>query len=217
MRFEVVTGANMRSSGIWRHVDFHQITRLYVELWKQQAFGIECPQAVTNVKMNNFRLFGCCHCLNLQGLIYWEQGAEMTFRMLGIRPISVEISRRNEWLSLYGSTALVDIGRFCSFLILYTVCRTPWTGDQPIARPLPIHRITQMHNKRIHTSMPRMGFEPTIPVFERAKTVHALDHAATVIGDRYVREENYYHVSSRICWQRFLWLLKVRKIVPELN
>jgi hypothetical protein len=29
--------------------------------------------------------------------------------------------------------------------------------------------------------MPRVGFEPTIPVFERAKTVHALDGAATVI------------------------------------
>jgi hypothetical protein len=31
--------------------------------------------------------------------------------------------------------------------------------------------------------MPRVGFEPTIPVFERAKTVHALDGAATVIGE----------------------------------
>jgi hypothetical protein len=30
--------------------------------------------------------------------------------------------------------------------------------------------------------MPQVGFEPTIPVFKRAKTVHALDHAATVIG-----------------------------------
>jgi hypothetical protein len=30
--------------------------------------------------------------------------------------------------------------------------------------------------------MPRLGFEPTIPVFERAKTVHALDRAVTVIG-----------------------------------
>jgi hypothetical protein len=27
-----------------------------------------------------------------------------------------------------------------------------------------------------------VGFEPTIPVFQRAKTVHALDRAATVIG-----------------------------------
>jgi hypothetical protein len=30
--------------------------------------------------------------------------------------------------------------------------------------------------------MSRVRFEPTIPVFERAKTVHALDRAATVIG-----------------------------------
>jgi hypothetical protein len=30
--------------------------------------------------------------------------------------------------------------------------------------------------------MPRVGLEPTIPVFEPAKTVHALDRAATVIG-----------------------------------
>jgi hypothetical protein len=30
--------------------------------------------------------------------------------------------------------------------------------------------------------MAGVGFEPTIPVFERAKTVHALDGAATVIG-----------------------------------
>jgi hypothetical protein len=32
------------------------------------------------------------------------------------------------------------------------------------------------------TSMCQVGFEPTIPVFERAKTVHASDRAATVIG-----------------------------------
>jgi hypothetical protein len=29
--------------------------------------------------------------------------------------------------------------------------------------------------------MPWVGLEPTIPAFERVKTVHALDHAATVI------------------------------------
>jgi hypothetical protein len=27
-----------------------------------------------------------------------------------------------------------------------------------------------------------VGFEPTIPVLERAKTVHALDRAATAMG-----------------------------------
>jgi hypothetical protein len=30
--------------------------------------------------------------------------------------------------------------------------------------------------------MTQLGFEPTIPVLERAKTVHALDRASTVIG-----------------------------------
>jgi hypothetical protein len=30
--------------------------------------------------------------------------------------------------------------------------------------------------------MPRVGFELTIPQFERVKTVHALDRAATVIA-----------------------------------
>jgi hypothetical protein len=30
--------------------------------------------------------------------------------------------------------------------------------------------------------MPQVGIEPMIPLFEWAKTVHALDRAATVIG-----------------------------------
>jgi hypothetical protein len=55
-------------------------------------------------------------------------------------------------------------------------------GDEPTARPLPTHITTQTQNKRTQTSMPRVGFEPTTPVFERAKTVHALERAATVIG-----------------------------------
>jgi hypothetical protein len=34
----------------------------------------------------------------------------------------------------------------------------------------------------MQTFMPRVGFEPMIHVFEQAKTVHALDREATVIG-----------------------------------
>jgi hypothetical protein len=41
-------------------------------------------------------------------------------------------------LLTYGSAVLLlDLGRFFSFLILYTVGMTPWTGDQPVVRPLP--------------------------------------------------------------------------------
>jgi hypothetical protein len=60
--------------------------------------------------------------------------------------------------------------------------RTLWTGDQPVARSLSTHRTTQTQNKRTQTSMTRVRFKPTTPVFEWAKTVHALDRAATVIG-----------------------------------
>jgi hypothetical protein len=55
-------------------------------------------------------------------------------------------------------------------------------GDQSVTRLLPAHRTAQTQNKRTQTSMPRLRFEPTTPVFERAKTVHALDRAATVMG-----------------------------------
>jgi hypothetical protein len=41
----------------------------------------------------------------------------------------------------------LGLGRFFSFLILYTVGRTPWTGDQPVAGPLSTHRTTQTQNK----------------------------------------------------------------------
>jgi hypothetical protein len=43
-------------------------------------------------------------------------------------------------------------------------------------------RTTQTQNKRTQTSIPRVAFETTIPFFKRAKTVHALDRAANVIG-----------------------------------
>jgi hypothetical protein len=65
---------------------------------------------------------------------------------------------------------------------LYTVGGTLWTVDNPVARPLPTHRTIQTQNKRTQTSMPQVGFELTISVFEGTKMVHALDRAATVIG-----------------------------------
>jgi hypothetical protein len=84
------------------------------------------------------------------------------------------------YLFLY--SPLSDLGRFFTFLILYIVRRTPWTGDQPVARPLPTHSTIQTQSKRTQTSIPWVRFEPTIPGFERVKTVHALDRAATVIA-----------------------------------
>jgi hypothetical protein len=62
------------------------------------------------------------------------------------------------------------------FLNLYTVSKTPWTGDQP----LPTHRTTR--NECSGIFMLQVEFASTIPVFERAKAVHVLGGEATVIG-----------------------------------
>jgi hypothetical protein len=54
--------------------------------------------------------------------------------------------------------------------------------DQHVTRPLPTHRITQTQNKGGQASMPRVGFEPTFPEFERAKTFCTIDRVSTVIS-----------------------------------
>jgi hypothetical protein len=69
-----------------------------------------------------------------------------------------------------------------SFLILWTVSRPLWEGDQPAARQLRAQDNTQ--NKGRQTLIFRVGSEPTTPVFRRAKSVNALDRAATLIGGR---------------------------------
>jgi hypothetical protein len=84
----------------------------------------------------------------------------------------------HQWLY----SPLLDLGRLFIFFIFYSVGGAPWTGDQTVARSLPTHRTAQTENKRTQTSMPEVGFEPTVSVFERANTVHTLERATTVIG-----------------------------------
>jgi hypothetical protein len=67
----------------------------------------------------------------------------------------------------------------------YTAGRTPWMGDQHVARHIEQHK----QNKRTQTSMSRVGYELTIPVLERAKTVYDLDGAAPVIGVMYLIQQ----------------------------
>jgi hypothetical protein len=44
--------------------------------------------------------------------------------------------------------------------------------------------------------MPQVGFEPKVLVFERAKTVHALDRAVTVIGCILTIEITFYGLAT---------------------
>jgi hypothetical protein len=66
------------------------------------------------------------------------------------------------------------------------------------------HRTAQTQNKRTQTPMPRVGFELTIPMFERAKTGYVLDRAATVIG-RYSSRRTIF------CVHRILPMLLLTK------
>jgi hypothetical protein len=58
-------------------------------------------------------------------------------------------------INLCLSVALQPFGSWLlfQFLKIYTVDGTPWTGDQPVAMPLPTQRTTQTQNKHNQTSM----------------------------------------------------------------
>jgi hypothetical protein len=99
----------------------------------------------------------------------------ITFRLFP--PSSLACS----FLFLYGSTDLWTLTAFSeSQSYMQSVGLLGLGISQSQDRYLYMTTLTQ--NKCTQTSMPRAGFEPTIPVFELAKAVHALDCAATVIG-----------------------------------
>jgi hypothetical protein len=56
----------------------------------------------------------------------------------------------------------------------------------------------QTQNKCTQTSMPWVGFEPKISEFERAKTVHALNRGAFVIGSDVL----LFNVNKTFCHSR---------------
>jgi hypothetical protein len=64
--------------------------------------------------------------------------------------------------------------------------------------------------------MPPFGFEPTIPVFKWAKTVHALDRAATVIGTLLSSWINYRKQFNCICLLWKTWILHGSKLMKVL-
>jgi hypothetical protein len=56
------------------------------------------------------------------------------------QPFSTRVPQE---IILWLYSPLLGLGRFFSFLILYTVVRTPWMGHQPVTWPLHTHRTTQ--------------------------------------------------------------------------
>jgi hypothetical protein len=77
---------------------------------------------------------------------------------------------------------VIPITIYLKLLIIVRNGRTPWTEDQPLARPLPTQDNSKQ-KKRIHTFMARAGFEST-PALERLRP------RATVIAYTYLHEHN---------------------------
>jgi hypothetical protein len=132
-----------------------------------------CPRfRILNQLIDFHETCGCtaCHCRPPQ---------HVTLRF----PIISKNNMAYMWTCEHGSTAICwTLADFSVSYSFYTVGRTPWTVDQLVTRPVPVHRTAQTQNKRTQTFMPQVGFEPTISLFEQSKAFHSLDCVATVIG-----------------------------------
>jgi hypothetical protein len=111
---------------------------------------------------------------------------------------------------MYGSTdLLLDLDHFFNFLILYTVGRTLWTGDQPVAMPLPTHRTTQTQNKP-HRHPCVSGIrthDPSVWASEDSSCLRQRGHCDRQMVD--IIFENYVQCcgNSEILWNSIFVLL----------
>jgi hypothetical protein len=85
---------------------------------------------------------------------------------------------------------LLDLGRFFNFVILYAVGRTPWMGDQPVERPLPTHRTTQIQNKHTHASSGIRTHDPSARAGKDGSCESATGHS-----DRSIILTGVYHIA----------------------
>jgi hypothetical protein len=106
----------------------------------------------------------------------WTSLAELPIFRRNLVSVLVYIAICSTYLCLYSLS--LGLGRFFSFLIFYTVGMTPWKRISP-SQGRHLHTGQHKHSMNTHTDIHTSSW---IPVSGRAKTVHALDRAATVVG-----------------------------------
>jgi hypothetical protein len=115
----------------------------------------------------------------------WHSASEL----LGLCPHLVHFSYRSfllsisgSYLSIYESTDLCWTLEAVSVNLFTESVGHLGRGGVSSSQGRYLHTGQHKQNTRTQTSIPEVGLEPTIPVYELAKTVHASDSAATVIG-----------------------------------
>jgi hypothetical protein len=78
-------------------------------------------------------------------------------------------------LLLWPYSPLLGLGLLFSYLILYIVGRITWTGEQPVARPLPTHRIN-VHNTDIHALSGIRTHDPSVQASEVSSCLRPRGH-----------------------------------------
>jgi hypothetical protein len=128
-----------------------------------------------------------CHCIhaaeNIRPYIWLLSVSLSEFSNGATFDVSeISYSELSSAISLWLYNPFLDLGWFFSFLILLHSRQDYLVGRWARLKAAHPHSTALTQNKRTQISMLQMGFEPTIPVLEGAKTVHALDRVATVIG-----------------------------------
>jgi hypothetical protein len=101
-------------------------------------------------------------------------------------PIYIQVFLVNSFLLYFPPPlALSRLGPWHQIFSFIIILQTVGLLGLVISSSQGLYLNTGQHEHRINTytyqrSIPCVGFKPTIPAFERMKTVHALDRAATV-------------------------------------
>jgi hypothetical protein len=79
---------------------------------------------------------------------------------------------------------------------IYRVSGTPWTGDQPVARPLPTHRTTQTqnNNRDIHAFSGILTYDPSVRATEDSSCLRPRGHCDR--HEVYMKRSNLIALSS---------------------
>jgi hypothetical protein len=208
------------------------------------------------------QIFRFCWCVLLGAFVYYSHSYRSflvacdifdgSFLLLPIEPIfsvkfhcsKTENRTRGERLvhwyhsvsSFYGSTGVVGLGRFFSFLIHTQLLGLLGRGISPSQGR---YQHTQQRKHRINAHIhPCLEWDSNprsqlIPVFERVKTVHAWARAATVISHSvsYMRliicteaskafwtyRTELRHVIMKSSWGRQIVLVVVIWLVPDVQ